>query len=73
MEASKEALIENLRAAGCCQKTVEAFLRLDSQGDTGGQLRLLSQHRQRLLQAVHRTEHCIRCLDYLVYQIEEQR
>ena len=72
MEASKEAVIQNLRDAGCCGKTVEEFLELGNQGDTGGQLKLLSQHRQQLLKRVHRTEHCIHCLDYLVYQIEKQ-
>ena len=53
MEASKEAVIQNLRDAGCCGKTVEEFLELGNQGDTGGQLKLLSQHRQQLLKKVH--------------------
>ncbi|MGI6255982.1 MAG: hypothetical protein ACOYJZ_10205 [Acutalibacter sp.] len=72
METSKEAVIQNLKDAGCCGKTVEKFLELGNQGDTGGQLRLLSQHRRHLLEKIHQEERCIHCLDYLVYEIERQ-
>lgn len=73
MEASQKAVIQNLRDAGCSGRIVEEFLVLGTQGDTSGQLRLLSQHRRRLLEEVHRTERSIHCLDYLVYQIEKQQ
>ena len=72
METSQNAVIQNLKDAGCCAKTVEEFLRLDQKGDREAQLRLLSQHRQRLLEKIHREERCIHCLDYLVYHLENQ-
>ena len=40
-------------------------------GDTLEQLKLLSIHRERLLDRVHREEKRIDCLDYLVYQIRK--
>lgn len=40
-------------------------------GDTLEQLKLLSIHRERLLDRVHREEKRIDCLDYLVYQIQK--
>ena len=38
MEASKEAVIQNLRDAGCCGKTVEEFLELAKREDWGASL-----------------------------------
>jgi DNA-binding transcriptional MerR regulator len=62
-------LIRNLRDAGCGRETIEPFLRCWRMGQTQEQLRLLDQHRSRLLERVHREERRIGCLDYLVYQI----
>lgn len=69
--ASKPNVVQNLRDAGCCSRVVEEFLSLGARGDTNGQLRLLSQHRQQLLDTVHRKEQQICCLDYLVYEMEK--
>ena len=62
-------LIQNLRDAGCGKETVEQFLCCWRTGQIQEQLRLLDQHRSRLLERVHREERRIGCLDYLVYQI----
>ena len=45
---------------------------LRAPGRTQEQLRLLSAHRRLLLDAVHRCEKQITCLDYLVFQIERE-
>ena len=73
-EASdKQAILrENLKDAGCDLDTIcrcEALI----QGEKKGELmRVLFLHRQALLDAVHKNERRIDCLDYLIYQIEKQ-
>ena len=67
-----EKIIQNLKDAGCGPKTVEQFLALEEKGQTKEQLKLLAQHREQLLDRVHREEKRIDCLDYLVYQIEKE-
>ena len=62
-----EALRQNLEDAGCDEETVERCLDCARQGRTQEQLRLLSAHRRLLLDAVHRCEKQIDCLDYLVF------
>ncbi len=67
-----EALRQNLEDAGCDEEMVERCLDCARQGRTQEQLRLLSAHRRLLLDAVHRCEKQITCLDYLVFQIERE-
>ena len=71
-DPSVQAVIENLRDAGCGSRCVEQFLALGKEGKTADQLRLLSAHRQRLLDQIHRGEKRVECLDYLVYRIEKE-
>lgn len=73
MDACKQAVIQNLRDAGCDRKTVEQFLFLEEAGELEKQLELLSHQRKKLLEKVHREERKITCLDYLVYQLEKLR
>lgn len=67
-----EALRQNLEDAGCDEEMVKRCLDCARQGRTQEQLRLLSAHRRLLLDAVHRCEKQITCLDYLVFQIERE-
>ena len=46
---------------------------LEQSGQYREQLRLLSDHRRRLLDCLHQEERRIDCLDYLVYQLEKHR
>ena len=73
-EASdKQAILrENLKDAGCDPDMIrrcEALAQSEKQGEL---MRVLSQHRRALLDAVHENERRIDCLDYLVYQLEKQ-
>ena len=68
----RKLLMQNLEDAGCDEETVERCLDCARQGRTQEQLRLLSAHRRLLLDAVHRCEKQITCLDYLVFQIERE-
>lgn len=71
-EFAIEEIIQNLKDAGCGPNTVKRFLALWEQGQTKEQLELLAQHREQLLDKVHKEEKRIDCLDYLVYQIEKK-
>ena len=66
-----QAVIQNLKDAGCDLETMERFLALEQTGQTREQLKLLSVHRKRLLDKVHEEERRIDCLDYLVYQMKK--
>lgn len=68
--ASEDAVVENLRDAGCSSSQIECFLDWQEEERTADQLFMLSEHRKQLLDNVHREEKRIDCLDYLVYQIE---
>ncbi len=70
--AADQALVQNLRDAGCDGKTVARFLQLLEEENTEEQLALLSLHRRRLLARVHREEKRIDCLDYLVSPIQQK-
>ena len=72
MEASEQAVIQNLKDAGCCRETVERFLALGNAGDVQGQLQLHPQHTKCLLEKLQREERRIQSLDYLVYQMEKE-
>jgi len=70
---SKEAVIQNLKDAGCNQDTIDRFMESLKNGASKEQLQILSQHRQKLLDKVHIEQKRIDCLDYLVYQIKQHK
>ena len=71
--ASVQAVIQNLKDAGCDAKTVERFMELEEEGKIREQLDLLASHRRQLLDRVHKEENRIECLHYLVYQIQKKK
>ena len=77
---SKEAVVQNLKDAGCTQDVVACCIACMEQGKKKELLERLEEHRTHLLNKVHKAkflseqEHCpeekqIDCLDYFVYQI----
>ena len=67
-----QAVIQNLKDAGCNTKTVEQFIIYVREGNLQEQLNLLFKHRQKLLDMIHKEEKMIDCLDYLVYKLKKQ-
>ena len=51
---------------------VAEFMKLGIAGNRQNQLKLLEQHRKRLLEKVHMNEKRIDCLDYLVFQMNKE-
>lgn len=70
---SKEAVIQNLRDAGCSQDMIECCMASLDCGQKTELLKQLEYHRKSLLHKVHEEEKRIDCLDYLVYQISRCR
>lgn len=68
-----QAIIQNLKDAGCDAETIERFLSLEKSKSLQKQMELLAVHRARLLEKVHREERRIDCLDYLVYQLDKRK
>ena len=65
----EEAVIQNMKDAGCSQDTIESCLACIAQGNNKELLNLLNEHRESILNKVHAEEKQIDCLDYLVFQI----
>lgn len=70
---SEEAVTQNLRDAGCDEGTIAAFLGFVREEKEAESLRLLKKQRSLLLDAVHREEKKIDCLDYLVYRMQKAK
>lgn len=66
---SKEAIVQNLKDAGCNEETIHCCLACLDAGKKEELLSRLEQHRNGLLDKVHEGEKQIDCLDYLVFQI----
>lgn len=67
---STEAIIQNLKDAGCDSEIIENFLADLQKGKETNGLKRLAAHRKNLLDSMHREQKCIDCLDYLVYQMK---
>ena len=66
---SEDAIIQNLKDAGCDIKTIQKFMSDLQKGDEKSSLKCLDTHRKKLLDSLHKEQKCIDCLDYLVYQM----
>lgn len=72
MDSREEAVIQNLKDAGCSEGLIGQFQECCSQGKEKEGIRLLRKHRDTLLDAMHREQKRIDCLDYLLYQIKKE-
>ncbi|CZQ98930.1 hypothetical protein [Trichococcus collinsii] len=70
MEIIEEMLITNLKDAGCCDKTIAAFLQFRQMNEQAKQMDLLKKHRNSLLDKIHEDQKAIDCLDYLLYKLK---
>lgn len=70
---TKEAIEQNLRDAGCDEKCICQFMEdMEGRREKEG-LKLLQDHRSKLLDAMHREQRRIDCLDYLVYEMQKAK
>ena len=72
MEKKKEAIIQNLKDAGCDSDTITCFMNYFEAKELKKEQQVLSKHRRTLLDALHICQKQIDCLDYLSWQIEKK-
>ena len=68
----KEAIIQNLKDAGCSHQQIQELLELYKQNKKEKIHKILDKHRKNVLNKVHESEKQIDCIDYFIYQIERQ-
>ena len=67
------SILQNLKDAGCDNQFIETFFQLKEENNKKRLLGLLARHRTVLLDNLHDFQKKIDCLDYLVYQINQQK
>lgn len=69
---TEENIIQNLKDAGCSKSQIEEFMDYAKKRERNGELKLLKQQRDALLDGLHEKQRMIECLDYLMYQIRKE-
>lgn len=69
---NEEAIIQNLKDAGCDSDTITAFIENIRSGKLNDGLKVLAAHRRSLLDDLHKEQKQIDCLDYLVYTMQKR-
>lgn len=69
-EEQYEKIHQNLIDAGCDQQTTELCLAFVKEGQILDMMPILRNHRNALLDSVHKGQKQIDCLDYLLYKIK---
>lgn len=73
MKNNEEAVIQNLKDAGCDPDTIRCFMLYLAEGEVKKEQQLLLKHRIKLLDMLHACQKQIDCLDYLMYHIEKKK
>lgn len=68
----EQALIRNLRDAGCPQAVIARFMESYGGGNAPEQIRILSGQRKKLLARLHEEQNRLDCLDYLLFQLKRK-
>ena len=69
----KGMLWQNLADAGCSAELAAECIALAESGLSAQMLQKLKKQRQGLLDEIHFTEQKLRCLDYLIYKVENEQ
>lgn len=69
----KDSLIRNLMDAGLCEEEIEQFLCYQSQEKNCAQLKILTEYRGKLLDAVQAGQEKLYCLDYLIRKLKADK
>lgn len=70
MYSSEESIIQNLKDAGCDPEIIQNFIDDLRENRKSHGLKILGEHRQSLLDSLHKNQKMIDNLDYLIYQIQ---
>lgn len=69
----EQAVVANLADAGCDNEQIEQFMDFLKSSRKEAGLSLLAKHRRFLLDCYHAEQKKIDCLDYLIYQINQNQ
>ena len=69
---TREAVLQNLKDAGCGPDTIVRFMICQDAGKTKDSLRVLATQRATLLEDVHASQARLDCLDYLIYKLRKE-
>ena len=70
-EEKREAIIQNLKDAGCTNTFISDFLCCYDKNDYEKQIGILENWRTDLLKQIHEKEKRISYLDYLIYKLQK--
>lgn len=70
---NEDAIIQNLKDAGCSREIISSFMEDIREDRTEEGMKLLTVHRRRLLDELHKEQKKIDCLDYLIYKMKKQK
>ena len=70
--AAREAVLQNLKDAGCGPDIIARFMTCRDAGKTKDALRVLAVQRAALLDEVHASQAKLDCLDYLIYKLRKE-
>lgn len=70
---TEEEIVTNMRDAGCSEKEIADFITLMKNGNEKQAFRILSRHREKLIENLHLARECIGCIDYLTYRMEQEK
>ena len=66
----KEAIIQNLKDAGCNEKMIQEVINMFSKNKKNEMLNILTNHRKDLLEKLHKNEKELDNLDYLIIDLK---
>lgn len=69
-EQDRDAMVRNMRDAGCDHREVECFCEYMAQKNRKEEILILEKHRELLLDEIHEIRHSIEELDRLLYKGE---
>lgn len=72
-ELQMQAVIQNLKDAGCGEELIASFIRLTQQKQKAKSLVLLEEHRRTLLNNCHIEQKKIESLDDLIHKMRQKK
>lgn len=71
-EKDMDAILQNLKDAGCEEDMIQEFMRYEHCECRKMQLCVLAKQRKRLLENIHAEQKKIDCLDFLTYKLKKE-
>lgn len=70
MYDTEEDMIQNLKDAGCGNKQIQELVELYRKNKKDDIYQILTTHRKKVLDKIHKNEKQIECIDYFIYKMK---